>query len=101
MIAASISSIESKVFAEAALMGRADAASASLDEIDIIFRIGHFHDGISAAADLIDQCVAASLSYIKDVRLFDYIKLDKDVLWVTPDAWEQLMIMSNVDWVIT
>lgn len=29
-----------------------------------------------------------------------YIKVDKDVLWVTPDVWEQIMVQSNTDWEI-
>lgn len=29
-----------------------------------------------------------------------YIKVDKDVLWVTPDVWEQIQVMSNTSWEI-
>lgn len=29
-----------------------------------------------------------------------YIKLDKHTVWVTPDVWEQIQVMSNTDWEI-
>lgn len=29
-----------------------------------------------------------------------YVRVNKDVLWVTPWEWEQFLIESNVDWEI-
>lgn len=101
MIGACIRNIESKVIADAALIDCVDAASAHLDKKDVTFRIGHVYENVSVSSRMIHQCVSASLSFIKDIKPANYLKVDKDVLWVTPDILEQLMVMSNTDWVIT
>lgn len=41
-----------------------------------------------------------NISQICQVNKGSYIKVDKDVVWVTPDVWEQIQVMSNVDWEI-
>lgn len=101
MIAASISSIGIEAVTDAVLMQTVSNASVELDKADMTVTVGYVHKNISASSSLIDQCISASLAYIKNVKLYDYIKVDKDVLWVTPDVWEQLNVMSNVEWVIT
>lgn len=101
MIGAYIRNIESKVIADVALIGCVDVASAYLDKKDVTFRIGHVHNNVSASSRLINQRISASLSFIKNIKPASYLKIDKDVLWITPDMWEQLMVMSNTDWVIT
>lgn len=42
---------------------------------------------------------AEAISIFK-IKIADFIEIDKDTLWVTPDVWEQLQIMSNVEWTI-
>ena len=41
-----------------------------------------------------------SVSLLKEIRISDHLYVDKDVLWVTPDIIEQIMIMSNLEWTI-
>lgn len=41
-----------------------------------------------------------NISQICEINKGSYIKVDKDVVWVTPDIWEQIMIQSNVSWEI-
>lgn len=41
-----------------------------------------------------------SISQICEINKGNYIKVDKDVVWVTPDVWEQIMIQSNTYWEI-
>lgn len=101
MIGAFIRNIESKVIADAALIDCVDTASAHLDKKDVTFMIGHVHENVSASSRLICQCISASLSFISEIKISNYLKIDKDVVWVTPDILDQLMVMSNTDWVIT
>lgn len=54
----------------------------------------------AGSARMLDKGVAASARRVMDVRLAEYLKVDKDVIWVTPDMWEKLLIMSNVEWQI-
>lgn len=41
-----------------------------------------------------------NISQICEINKGKYIKVDKNVVWVTPDIWEQIMIQSNTDWEI-
>lgn len=54
----------------------------------------------AGSARMLDKGVAVSARRVMDVRLAEYLKVDKDVIWVTPDMWEKLLVMSNVEWQI-
>lgn len=46
------------------------------------------------------RAIKATGILITDIKIGKYLKVDKDVLWVTPDIWEQLQVMSNTEWTI-
>lgn len=48
----------------------------------------------------INRDVSIEAISIIEIKVANFIKVDKDVIWVTPEIWEQLMVMSNVEWTI-
>lgn len=44
--------------------------------------------------------IDAQINFIKQIIIGEYLLVDKDTLWVTPEIYEQLNIMSNVKWEI-
>lgn len=70
-------------------------------------------NGITMGAEIVGNRVCSNISMTDKATLNvsamqictihkseKYIKVDKDVLWVTPDVWEQIMVQSNTDWEI-
>lgn len=55
---------------------------------------------IKGGVQLMKKSMHIDISMIKDIQVGDFLKVDKDVLWVTPEVWEQLMVMSNLEWTI-
>lgn len=56
--------------------------------------------GASGSTDSVQRYLLAWIVLVTDIRIDQYLKVDKNVLWVTPDVWEQLMVMSNTEWTI-
>ena len=50
--------------------------------------------------NIIKSELTLNISQICQVNKGKYIKVDKNVVWVTQDIWEQIMIQSNTDWEI-
>lgn len=42
--------------------------------------------------------VLLNISLYEKIKIAKYCKVDKDILWVTPEIWEQIQIYSNTDW---
>lgn len=56
------------------------------------------HPGVTARCQ--KQEIPLHISQVCSINIGNYIKVDKETLWVTKDVWEQLMITSNCEWVI-
>lgn len=55
---------------------------------------------VGARSTSIGRNVTAVLTLVTILKTDKFLKVDKDVIWVTPDIWEQLQIMSNTEWTI-
>lgn len=56
------------------------------------------HPGVTAMCKKHE--IQLRISQVCSINIGNYIKVDKETLWVTKDVWEQLMITSNCEWVI-
>lgn len=68
-------------------------------ELEINTFLVAIKDNIKALIEYND--VETNIS-IKEVRISvsNYCHVDKDVVWVTPEIWEQIQVMSNTNWII-
>lgn len=55
---------------------------------------------IGASSKCIGRRIVAKFTLITTVITERYLKVDKNIIWVTPDIWEKLRIMSNTEWSI-
>lgn len=79
-------------------------------EIPLQFKIERKELEINTFLIGIKDNVKASIEYndvetnisVKEVRISvsNYCRVDKDVVWVTPEIWEQIQVMSNTNWII-
>lgn len=92
----------------------ASVIASSITHIDANVGMGiELQNGIDMSAEVVGDRVSSNLSLNGKATLNvsatqvctihkteKYIKVDKDVLWVTPDVWEQIQVMSNTSWEI-
>lgn len=34
------------------------------------------------------------------IKVAPFVRVDKDILWVTPEIWERIQVISNTNWLI-
>lgn len=101
MICAHIAAVDCHAKADLSALDSNVEASALVRQPIADFSITGLVVKIFGQINAIPRKTGACLNLITEVKLSDYLKVDKDVLWVTPDIIEQLNIMSNVQWNIT
>lgn len=88
----------------AAAIVAAPAACASITlstchDADAMADVIMCHDA-RVSIELFIPRIKASADVITQINISNYLKVDRDVIWVTPEVWEKLQIYSNVEWTI-
>lgn len=88
-VAASVSNVVEQVPAEIIDMSRHQSATCH----DVA-------DHLTGICSYTSYDINLNVKQICSVSIGKYIKVDKNTVWVTPDVWEQIQVMSNTDWEI-
>lgn len=76
--------------------------SVSLDDSAVHpeFGIGNATESVSISTCADKAEVKMSIGQICSIYIKPYLRVDRDVLWVTPDVWEKIMVETNCNWVV-
>lgn len=86
---------------QASLMPQEPSVSAAAErsEVNVSAVLAGCHMPSARASGIMPHYEILAVLLLQ-IRLGAYLMVDKDVLWVTPEIFEQLNIMSNLEWTI-